>query len=273
MASKPPVVAVVCHYNMVASLKKLLKQIGDQGYDHIYVLDDASTDRSIESLPKQYKNARFILGDHNRGPAGNRNRILEIDDQFPPDAIIHFLDADVKLISQDNPTIIRQKFEEESRQLMGGKVIMPNGQPSIFNYGPRHSLYAAISGWTVMFVERLYKSSPRRANRFYHRFHFLLKDWPNIAEPVDRRPIFWCEEANLMVRYNIFQAVGGYDGHLRYHEIQDLAFKLEKIDVPRFFDAAVVVEHPFFVLNNKSLWLRQFKASWQLIFKYGPLLK
>ena len=48
MAKQLPVVAAIPNYNMGEHLRVLLPQVLSQRYDDIFVLDDASTDDSVD---------------------------------------------------------------------------------------------------------------------------------------------------------------------------------------------------------------------------------
>jgi len=48
MPNQSPVVAAIPNYNMADSLRKLLPQVLSQSYDGVFVLDDASTDDTVD---------------------------------------------------------------------------------------------------------------------------------------------------------------------------------------------------------------------------------
>src|SRR5512146_381971 len=104
MSEKLPVVVAIPNYNMADSLTVLLPQVLLQDYDDVYVLDDASTDHSRDGAEVYKPDGRFVAGSENIGPGGNRSRII---DALSRQAIIHFLDADMRLDSTGNPEIAR----------------------------------------------------------------------------------------------------------------------------------------------------------------------
>src|SRR5882724_6321869 len=107
--TKQPVIAAIPNYNMADSLTELLPQLLKQGYDHIYVLDDASTDNSVEVTRRFGPQVTVIAGEHNLRSGGNRNRILEA---HPEECIIHFLDADIRLEADDIPAQARHMMRD-----------------------------------------------------------------------------------------------------------------------------------------------------------------
>ncbi|MDO8639069.1 MAG: glycosyltransferase [Candidatus Daviesbacteria bacterium] len=79
------------NYNGLENLKILIPEVLKEGFEQIYVLDDKSTDDSINYLTKHFPQIKVIKGEINLGPAGNR--ILEQS----YGEIIMFLD-EVKLL-------------------------------------------------------------------------------------------------------------------------------------------------------------------------------
>jgi GT2 family glycosyltransferase len=268
-----PVIAVICHYNMVSSITILLDEVLKQGYDSIYVLDDASTDHSAESLPKLYPKVKFIIGHQNLGPAGNRNRILLAGDKIPEEALLHFLDADVSLTSHNTPKTIRSLFKDKDEKLIGGLItIGPENRQYFFNYGPAYSIYQAVGANLIRRLDRLIGQDKAKASRFYERYSYFLSAWPNLLNGPEVRETFWVAEANFIVAYGLFKRLAGFDARLSYHEIQDLALRLRNLEIPRFATSRVSVNHPDIKLTRKR-WLKQRKAELRLLARYGLPLK
>ena len=270
MPERLSVIAAIPSYNMASSLENLLPQIIEQGYDDIYVLDDASTDNTEEVITS-FKKVKNIKGEENVGPGANRNRIIPVLDH---EAIVHFLDADVELSSQNNPKIARYLFKSNPKLgLVGGLIKLPDERPWIFNYGPRFSLYSQISGW---FQAKSYESQSShsiKAAFFRNHTNYWRKEYPNfLAEPT-RKEVFWVGEANMLIRSGVFKEMGGFDPRLRYHEIQDLAINLHDHGYKVLFEPTISVIHPHIDLNDLKRKALQSKAGLQLMRKYGIRIK
>src|SRR6266404_580688 len=90
-----PVVVAIPAYNAEQTLGNLLPQVLEQEYDRVYVLDDRSTDHTLDIAYSFGRDVSVVHGEKNVGSGANRNRIIG---KIGP-SVIHFLDADVTLNS------------------------------------------------------------------------------------------------------------------------------------------------------------------------------
>ncbi len=98
MGEQRSVVAAIPNYNMGHHLRKLLPQVLRQGYDRVFVLDDGSTDDSVDVIGEFGDDVTMVRTPQNRGCTFNRNQIIDhVDD----DELIHFIDADMDLGTSD----------------------------------------------------------------------------------------------------------------------------------------------------------------------------
>lgn len=271
--SEVPVIAAIPNYNMAESLAVLLPRVLEQGYDHVYVLDDASTDHSAETVQSFGPEVSFIAGEENLGPGGNRNRILGVSAKHLGNAILHFIDADLTLDSKDNPDKAREIFSNETIGLAGGLISLPDGTPWMFNYGSRYSLYSMRAGAHQIRYSALVKSDPQAAAAYKKRKHFWLQEAPDISQKPSRRQVFWASEANMLVPYKLFKQVGGFDPRLLYHEVQDLSIKIHRAGQKAVFDPAISVVHPYVDLDDMNRRAIESRAGLKIMLKYGPRLK
>lgn len=270
MLDKLPVVAAIPNYNMADYLSALLPQVLERGYDDVYVLDDASTDDSRKAVFDLDDNVHFVAGRQNVGPGANRNRIADV---LGHEAIIHFIDADVQLVSENNPQIIRSSFERPDVGAVGGLVQLPDGTPWMFNYGPRYSLFSMVAGGSqavVADLQRRYPVAGRLADKATSWRH---RGFPDISKTPMPKPVYWTGEANFCITSRLFDQIGGFDPRLGYHEAQDLAIKLHRLGYVVRFEPALAVEHTFVDLGELKRKARSHKAGRHLIRKYGLPLK
>lgn len=271
MASETlPIVAAIPNYNMADSLNRLLGQVVEQGYDDVFVLDDASTDHSSGVAAAFDSEVHFVSDEKNVGPGANRNRIL---DALGQEAIIHFMDADVRLLTEDALAAIRATFGEHSDAgAIGGLIRLPDGEPWMFNYGPRYSLYSNIAGWAQSIVHD--PAGPKPVKKLVDRLSgWRHRGFPDISKEPEARQVFWVGEANFCILSRVFREVGGFDPALRYHETQDLGFKLHELGYETWFDPSFAVEHPVIELGDPHRQELHNKAHKQIIRKYGWHLK
>lgn len=239
---KLPIVAAIPNYNMAGSLQSLLPSLIAQDYDHIYVLDDASTDHSRDVVSEFGDIVTFVASSTNKGAGAARNLILKAITQ---PAIIHFIDADVRLETQHSPKIIRQLFSgNESIGFIGGLVKTLDGKQSYWNYGERQTFGSMISSWGQSFLESI-GHTHSRFEIIIRRYHL----WPGLASRPNptrlplRKTTFWVSEANFMIRSDVFKQLGGFDETIREHDIQTIAIHAQEAGFINYFDPSIAVTH------------------------------
>ncbi len=267
MAKDLPVVAAIPNFNMADSLRNLIPQVLAQGYDRVFVLDDASTDHTVDVVSDFGDEVHLVRSPDNRGAGANRNQII---DQVEDGAIIHFIDADMDLETAEIPLVARELFERYADRgvgLIGGLVSRNDGSQEPLNYGAVFSVWGTLSGAYVV-VDR-FRDRPRLAAAMARLAKPIAKDWPNILAPPTAAPAYWVHEGNMLVYSTVFRSLGGYDPKLRSHEAQDLAIRLEKMGVKRQFDPSISVIHHHIDVRgkNRSKWENQ--AVVYLIRKHG----
>lgn len=158
---KFPVIAAIPTYNEQDLLDELLGQALEQEYDSVYVLDDASTDNTLDVAYSYGKDVKVEAGRINLGSAGNRNRIIGKVGR----SVIHFIDADIQLNSSSTPEIIRDimPIKLDSTGYIGGLIRNPDGNQMPWNYGPPFSLPQVVSSWIYAGIYELGKRTPDAA--------------------------------------------------------------------------------------------------------------
>lgn len=236
---KLPVVAAIANYNMAKELEHLLPQVVGQGYDEIFVLDDASTDNSREVVGR-FKGVRFVAGKVNKGAGANRNRIIGA---LKHDALVHLLDADVDLETQNTAELVRKVAPAEPFGFVGGLIKNPSGLQNVWNYGTGVGFRSSLAAQMQSIIQPLLIKNPKRAIWIRRRFKNFLAGWPDpLAKPV-RKEVYWNAEANMVVRSDIFASFGGFDESFRETEILDLAMRMHQRGLPCYFDPLLSVSH------------------------------
>jgi GT2 family glycosyltransferase len=261
-----PVVAAVPNYNMGEQLGELLPTLVSGGYDAVFVLDDASTDGSHEIVESLDNDIHFVSDGVNKGAGSNRNRILGA---LSHDAIIHFVDADTDLLTERPAEVARDIMPSRTTGFVGGLALADNNLQTVWNYGPRQSLWADAGAQVQGRTESLLASNPELAQKVRGFFKGLLRDWPDpLSDPV-RRQVFWTIEQNFIIDSRVFSGVGGFDESLREHEIQDLAIRMSKLGLDRFFDPSLVVKHKEVDVREYNRILAMMKTEFRIARKHG----
>ena len=268
MPQELPVVAAIPNYNMGDNLRRLLPQALAQNYDTVFVLDDASTDHSVDVVSEFGDEVKLVRSRENRGAGANRNQVI---DHVVGDAIIHFIDADMELATRETPVVARElvaRYAGRGVGLIGGFVGRVDGGQEPYNYGPVLSLWQTFTAPFPLIIQLL-RGAPRPAGAMQRVVAPMMRDWPNVIAPPVPAPAYWLHEGNMLVHSRLFRSVGGYDPMLRHHEIQDLAIRLEKMGIKRQFDPSIrVVHHHINVRGvNRYKWIS--KGALYLIRKHG----
>lgn len=268
MGRKMPVVAAIPNYNMGDNLNRLLPQVLAQGYDDVYVLDDASTDDSAEVVRQFGGDVKFVRSPRNQGAGANRNQIIDCVDD---DTLIHFVDADMELHTDRIPETAREVFARYAHRgvgLVGGLVCRHDGVQEPHNYGAVFSAWGGLTSGLPVMIDRL-RDKPRIASAAQRFAAPLMKDWPNILATPAPAPAYWLHEGNMLVGSGVLRSLGGYDPALRCHETQDLAIRMEKRGIGRQFDPEIKVVHLHIDVRgkNRNRWAN--RAVRQLIRKHG----
>lgn len=268
MTPQMPVVAAIPNYNMADSLRRLLPQVLEQSYDRVYVLDDNSSDDTVDAVGAFGGEITLVRSPQNRGAGANRNQII---DQVDDDAIIHFIDADMHLETSESPTVARElmaRYAERDVGLVGGLVRRADGSQELDNYGAVFSLIGNTTALIQLLIDRL-RHRPRLARAIRQVTAPLVSDWPNVLAPPEPAPAYWVHEGNMLVYSGLFRSIGGYDPVLREHEIQDLAIRLEKLGVRRQFDPSIRVTHTEVNVRGNNRQRSVNQAALYLLRKHG----
>jgi GT2 family glycosyltransferase len=263
-----PVIAVVPAHNDKATIKKLVDELVRQRYDDIYVIDDASTDDTTRIVKKYGKKVKLIENKNNVGSGANRNRIIGRTDK----AIIHFIDADMQLLSKHTPDIIRTIDWPDDVAFIGGMVRNPDGTQNPFNYGPRpHLIHSFFAGGLQYLVWLIGRSNQPLGRLLRKLFNPLLSSFPKIYATPSSKTIYWAAESNMMFKSDIFEIHGGFDPRFRYSEIEDLALRLYRQGYRGRFDPRIDAVH---ASNDNILKSakKRMEAKKQFDRKHGHLV-
>lgn len=263
---KLPVVAAIPNYNMADSLSELLPQVLEQGYDDVYVLDDASTDHSHETVGKFSNDLNYVSGKENLGAGGNRSRILG---RIGQKAIIHFIDADMRLETERIPEVANEIMPSSGIGFIGGLVKSEAGQQIFWNFGPRQCLHTDISALLQARIEQLNEKDPEHAMSLRTKYSRYLRSWPNPFVEPEARQTFWTPEANMLIHSDTFEAIEGYDPNIKNHEVQDLAIRLQKHNLRREFNPLFSAIHTAVKVRDGNREQLKLKAEFQIARKHG----
>jgi GT2 family glycosyltransferase len=199
----------IINYNTSDLLRKCLHSVVAQNPDEIVVVDNASTDGSVEMLKAEFPSIWLLALPRNVGFGSACNRGIET---CCAEQVV-LLNADTRM----NPGSLRALCEylEEHPQaaIIGPRILNPDGtlQTSCFHFPTPLHIFLYASG-LYLWIPRL----PILKRRT------LQKITSELA-----RPVPWVLGAALAFRRESFDAVHGFDEHFfMYFEEVDLCYRL-----------------------------------------------
>lgn len=222
------ITAAIPAYNSLSYLKNLLPSLKDQGFDRVFILDDASIDGTAEWGNNQGINV--IKGESNVGPTANRNRVRP----YVNSGIILFLDADTEFISSGTASKIKEAFNTyPNLAVMSALIYTTENKPMWWNWGyesaPRQDGLA----------EALNKVASKHADN-----EEVMQTIREIAvgrvghfEAIEDRSVDWVVEQFFAVRADVFHQLDGFDENFRmFHEGPDFCKRAKQAGYEvRFF--------------------------------------
>ncbi len=198
------IAVVILNWNGHDLLREFLPDVLKYSQEaEVYVIDNASTDQSIDYIKNNLNSIKVISLEKNLGYAGGYNEGLR---KIEADVVI-LLNNDVK-VTENWLNPIRESFEMDTRI----SVV----QPKILDYKkPDHFEYAGAAGG---FVDAY--GYPYCRGRI---FSTLERDEGQYDEDTE---IFWASGACFAVKLNVFKRLGGFDEtYFAHQEEIDLCWR------------------------------------------------
>jgi GT2 family glycosyltransferase len=237
------VVAAVPSYNAGESLVNVVGELWGAGIDEVYVLDDASTDASVAAVQERYPKTFVIAGEERKGPAGNRNRVLE---HVASDDLLIFVDADMTELSPGIKPSVQKILGREAIGLAGGHILSEQHSAMWWNYGFEMHPIKDAWFWQILMaltnggVSEEYKQHLLEELRQQDAdFHWIRQSDVAAVE----RSVEWVAEGLFAVRAATFKALGGFDAEMTYHEGQDLAKRVREANLEVIFSPSFSAVH------------------------------
>lgn len=256
MAETYPHIAIaILNYNGRHHLEKYLPSVTANTYPNqsLWIIDNASTDSSLEFLQIKYPHARLIRLHTNLGFAGGYNAGI----QAIPHEYILLLNSDIEVDPGFLFPLAAQFHEHEN---------MAFCQPKIRSL--RHPEYFEFAGAGGGWIDRL--GYPFCRGRIFENCEVDTGQYDEAAK------IFWSSGAAMLIRKTVFEKLGGfYDFFFMHSEEIDLCWRAQKAgySVGYFGDSTVYhlgaaslkKENPFKTYLN-------FRNNLVMLCRNSPLL-
>lgn len=187
----------------------------------IYIIDNASTDDSVEFVKKTFPSVEIIEHQENLGFAGGYNEGLK----SIKEPIYCLLNSDVE---------VTENWLEPIMKLFNDREDIAVIQPKILSYYNRE--YFEASGAGGGFIDNL--GYPYCRGRI---FDSIEKD---LGQYDDEKQIFWASGCSFFIRREDFWRVGGFDNLFFAHQEEiDLCWRLNNIGRKVFYTGKSTIYH------------------------------
>jgi GT2 family glycosyltransferase len=215
---------VILNYNGKNWLEKFLPNVIQHTNDsnaEIIIIDNASTDNSIDFLQNNFPQLTLVINKSNTGYAGGYNEGLK---KINSDYYV-LLNSDVE---------VTENWIENTMKFMLQDELMVACQPKILSFNERNKFeYAGAAGG---FIDKY--GYPFCRGRIFDTCEEDIGQYNQSDE------IFWASGACFFVRADIFHKVGGFDADFFAHmEEIDLCWRLKNLGYKIGYCAASTVYH------------------------------
>lgn len=213
---------VIVSWNTAGLLERCLKSflgVPPAAGTEVVVVDNASSDGTVEMLRAVFPGVQLLQNDCNEGFAGAANRgIAATDSRF-----VLLLNSDTEVPAGVLDSLVEFMDDSPDAGAVGPRLLQPDGEAQPYSYGgdprPAYLLGRALLRLT---------------------FRRYLHDWS--ASEVKR--VDWVSGACMMIRREALGQVGMLDDNMfMYFEDNDLCLRLRKRGWRVYFNPKLVVTH------------------------------
>lgn len=221
---------VIVNYNTAELLQKCLESVFCTNFDRkfeVFVIDNNSTDNSVEMVQKKFPNVKLIKNEKNIGLAKANNKGIELSDS----KYILFLNPDIIVRKYTLNKLIQFMENNPECGILGCKLLNPDGSLQLS--------CRTFPSFSSIFFKRTFLRNFFPGKNIVQRY--LMGDWDHLST----KEIDWLFGASLMVRRETINEVGGMDeNYFLYFEDVDWCYrmKLKKWKV-YYYPGAEMIHH------------------------------
>ena len=231
----------IINYNSHLRLLEILKETEAlaKQLDEVFILDDCSTDDSINIAKRNFPHLTYVIGNKNKGAGGNRNRVLPY---LNGSEIIFFVDVDIEIESENIASALDEVFKDKNIGMAGFFIEYKTGGPMGWNYG--HQSNPEKDAKFFDLLKQYEKGNKEQAIAALKKEN-MDYNWINGGTlfPLEKRRVDWVAEGLFAIRADLFKELNGYDENLRYHEGQDLSNRVRNAGYDVVFSPKIKGKH------------------------------
>jgi GT2 family glycosyltransferase len=224
--SRRAMAVCIISYNTHDLLRACLHSLAGERPDAVIVVDNGSTDGTIEMLKHDFPQVQLCQNPHNAGYGAAANQAIALSNT-----------EDVLLLNSDTQLIpgaldqLRDVLDQQAEVAIAGpRLLNADGslQPSCYHFPTPLEVFLDVAN-AVKIARRV---PPLR--------NIYLRTWPHNAQ----REVDWVSGAALAIRRRAFDTVGGFDPSFTfYYEETDLCYRLRQAGWSVCFTPAASVVH------------------------------
>ena len=229
IGAMPDVSVIIVSFNTREVLRQCLQSVLEDASGliaEIFVVDNASTDGSIEMIKQEFPDVRLLRSEINLGfGEGNNVALREARGRY-----FVLLNSDAFFVKGALPLAIQHMDESPSVGLGGCRLIGRDGlsKPSARCFHSVVGDLVVLSGLAARFPK----------SKFFGSFD---RTWANEQ---DAAPVDWVPGAFSILRPSAIQKVGFFDpSFFLYSEDVDLCMRMKKAGIPVWYWPDIVVVH------------------------------
>jgi len=213
---------VILNYNGVGWFEKFLKGVIENSPKaEVVVIDNASTDNSVEYLKNNFPEVRLIINKENHGYAGGYNEGLKQLNH----PIWILLNSDVE-VTPNWLDPIEQVFDQNDN--------VAACQPKILSYNEKSKFEYAGAGGGML--DKL--AYPFCRGRIFQELEVDTGQYDDVKE------VFWASGACMGVRSSVFKDLGGFDEtYFAHMEEIDLCWRMKNNGYKVLYNGSSTVYH------------------------------
>jgi GT2 family glycosyltransferase len=212
---------VILNWNGSELLKRFLPSVlKNSAQASIYVIDNGSTDDSVETLHSDFKDVKVIALDKNYGFAGGYNEGLKSVNE----SILCLLNSDVR-VEGNWIEPITDLFKNPEIGIVQPKIL-DEKNPELFEYAGAAGGFIDLLGYPYC-----------RGRLFSH----IEKDHGQYDDEI---PVFWATGACLFIRNELFKKLRGFDDRYFAHQEEiDLCWRAQRMGYQVWYTSKSKVFH------------------------------